>query len=352
MVQPRPARGRPLRPLRRRSARPSQLRPRQAPPREGADGGRAGADRGLGPAGRHRRVELRDARGRVRGMGRGELDRRDPLRPELPVRRAVPAAIAGRADRRPVRLGALHRASTWRRRGRPTTSSTRSPAASRIATRAGASRRRGFPGGSTRSCSRCRSAAATTASSGSSSPAASSATASRPSRSSRPSRTHRGENLRLLVKAQVERSRLDVILPLIEADERIELRLADEPWDEHLAAVAANDVSISPSRWEGLGLPLYEAVALGMPTIANDDPPMNEVVHRRRQRHPRPLASRRHGTLGDPGEAARHRRDDGGDRADRRAGRARAPAATAPSPRAGDHRWERTVAGLGELLDR
>jgi 1,2-diacylglycerol 3-alpha-glucosyltransferase len=85
-------------------------------------------------------------------------------------------------------------------------------------------------------------------------------------------------NLRLIVKAQVERSRLDEILPSIDADERIELRLADEPWHEHLAAIAANDVSISPSRWEGLGLPLYEAVAFGMPTITNDDPPMNEVI--------------------------------------------------------------------------
>lgn len=85
-------------------------------------------------------------------------------------------------------------------------------------------------------------------------------------------------NLRLIVKAQVERSRLDEILPSIAADERIELRLADEPWHEHLAQVAANDVSISPSRWEGLGLPLYEAVAFGMPTITNDDPPMNEVI--------------------------------------------------------------------------
>ena len=84
--------------------------------------------------------------------------------------------------------------------------------------------------------------------------------------------------LRLTVKAQVERSRLERIQPLVDADERIELRLADEPWDEHLAAIAAHDVSISPSRWEGLGLPLYEAIAFGMPTIANDDPPMNEVI--------------------------------------------------------------------------
>ena len=35
---------------------------------------------------------------------------------------------------------------------------------------------------------------------------------------------------------------------------------------------------LSPSRWEGLGLPLYEAIAFGMPTITNDAPPMNEVV--------------------------------------------------------------------------
>ena len=88
----------------------------------------------------------------------------------------------------------------------------------------------------------------------------------------------RGEHLRLVVKAQVERSRLERLLPLIEADQRIELRLADEPWEQHLAAIAANDVSISPSRWEGLGLPLYEAIAFGMPTICNDDPPMNEVI--------------------------------------------------------------------------
>src|SRR4029079_5624392 len=32
------------------------------------------------------------------------------------------------------------------------------------------------------------------------------------------------------------------------------------------------------SRWEGLGLFLYEAIAFGMPQITNDSPPMNEVV--------------------------------------------------------------------------
>ena len=163
-------------------------------------------------------------------------------------------------------------------------------------------------------------------------------------------RAARGEHLRLLVKAQVERSRLEVLLPMIEADPRIELRLADEPWHEHLAAIAANDVSISPSRWEGLGLPLYEAVAFGMPTIANDDPPMNEVVNdgingllvpshpdgaarsgipARRPDIAAMTAAIEH--VADPTALERLRRGTEASRA--------------------DHRWESTVAALGELLD-
>ncbi|MBA2765214.1 MAG: glycosyltransferase, partial [Thermoleophilaceae bacterium] len=35
---------------------------------------------------------------------------------------------------------------------------------------------------------------------------------------------------------------------------------------------------LAPSRWEGLGLHLFEATAFGMPIITNDNPPMNEVV--------------------------------------------------------------------------
>ena len=162
-------------------------------------------------------------------------------------------------------------------------------------------------------------------------------------------RAARGEHLRLLVKAQVERSRLEVLLPMIEADPRIDLRLADEPWHEHLAAIAANDVSISPSRWEGLGLPLYEAVAFGMPTIVNDDPPMNEVVADDVNgvlvpSHPDGTARSgipaRRPDIGamtaaieqvaDPTVLERLRRGTEASRA--------------------DHRWERTVAALGELI--
>ena len=159
----------------------------------------------------------------------------------------------------------------------------------------------------------------------------------------------RGENLRLIVKAQVDRSRLSRLQPLIDADERIELRLADEPWDEHLAAFAANDVSISPSRWEGLGLPLYEAIAFGMPTICNDDPPMNEVI------------SDGHNGLLVPSHP------DGEARSGIPAKRPDVPAMTAAIERIAEpdlldelrhgaeasreqFSWDRTVAALGELL--
>ena len=54
--------------------------------------------------------------------------------------------------------------------------------------------------------------------------------------------------------------------------------LEDLPTDEHLRLFASADVCVAPSRWEGLGLHLYESMALGLPVITNDAPPMNEVI--------------------------------------------------------------------------
>jgi 1,2-diacylglycerol 3-alpha-glucosyltransferase len=87
------------------------------------------------------------------------------------------------------------------------------------------------------------------------------------------------DRLRLLVKAQVERKQLRAAEDAARRDPRIELRLADEPTAAHLRAIASCDVCLSPSRWEGLGLPLYEAIAFGMPAVTNDAPPMNEAIH-------------------------------------------------------------------------
>jgi 1,2-diacylglycerol 3-alpha-glucosyltransferase len=84
-------------------------------------------------------------------------------------------------------------------------------------------------------------------------------------------------DIRLTVKAQVERQAKRLHRAAAE-DPRIEVILEDLPTDEHLRLFAAADVCLSPSRWEGLGLHLYEASAFGMPVITNDNPPMNEIV--------------------------------------------------------------------------
>jgi 1,2-diacylglycerol 3-alpha-glucosyltransferase len=83
--------------------------------------------------------------------------------------------------------------------------------------------------------------------------------------------------VRLIFKAQLER-RMNYLQKAAESDPRIVLVIDDMPTEEHLHLFASCDVCLGPSRWEGLGLFLYEAVAFGMPQITNDSPPMNEVV--------------------------------------------------------------------------
>jgi 1,2-diacylglycerol 3-alpha-glucosyltransferase len=85
------------------------------------------------------------------------------------------------------------------------------------------------------------------------------------------------ERFRLIVKAQVER-KAPKVARAAKRDRRIELITEDLPTDEHLRLFASADVSLAPSRWEGLGLHLYEALAFGVPTVVNDSPPMNEVI--------------------------------------------------------------------------
>ncbi len=90
-------------------------------------------------------------------------------------------------------------------------------------------------------------------------------------------RKAKGADLRLVVKAQVERG-VDSVRDAARKDERIEVIAEDLPTDEHLRLFASADACLAPSRWEGLGLHLFEATALGLPIVTNDNPPMNEVV--------------------------------------------------------------------------
>jgi 1,2-diacylglycerol 3-alpha-glucosyltransferase len=87
----------------------------------------------------------------------------------------------------------------------------------------------------------------------------------------------REPRLRLLLRGQVKR-KAGKLEEAAARDPRIELLLEDRPTAEHLQTFADCDVCLTPSRWEGLGLPLYEATAFGMPIITNDNPPMNEIV--------------------------------------------------------------------------
>jgi glycosyltransferase involved in cell wall biosynthesis len=81
----------------------------------------------------------------------------------------------------------------------------------------------------------------------------------------------------LIVKGQVERE-LGLLERGAARDGRVEVVLEDLPTDAHLRLFASADVCVAPSRWEGLGLHLYESMALGLPVIANDNPPINEVI--------------------------------------------------------------------------
>lgn len=87
----------------------------------------------------------------------------------------------------------------------------------------------------------------------------------------------RGDHLRLLIRGQVDR-KAGKLEKAAGGDPRVVIELEDRPTNEHLRQFASCHVCLSPSRWEGLGLPLYEAVAFGIPSITNDSPPMNEVV--------------------------------------------------------------------------
>jgi glycosyltransferase involved in cell wall biosynthesis len=157
--------------------------------------------------------------------------------------------------------------------------------------------------------------------------------------------------LRLVVKAQVERKQVRPVTEAAERDERIELRLEDLPTAAHLREIAGFDVCLAPARWEGLGLPLYEAIAFGQPAITNDAPPMNEAIHA--GVNGLLVSSVASGTAKsgipalDPDVAelreAIERLADDGLRAELAAG--------ALGVRDRERRWSATVEGIGELLE-
>jgi glycosyltransferase involved in cell wall biosynthesis len=157
------------------------------------------------------------------------------------------------------------------------------------------------------------------------------------------------ERLRLIIKGQTARKEKK-LAKAADSDSRIEILIEDQPTDQHLSFVAGCDVCLSPTRWEGLGLPLYEAIAFGQPTITNDNAPMNEAVLDGVNGFL--VSASVEGTARsgitswspDPGELAKamERIADDGARAELAAG--------ARELRDGERAWSRTVAGYAELL--
>ncbi len=158
------------------------------------------------------------------------------------------------------------------------------------------------------------------------------------------------ERLRLIIKGQTSRKE-GKLAKATDADSRIQVLISDQPTEEHLSFVAGCDVCLSPTRWEGLGLPLYESIAFGQPAITNDNAPMNEAVLDGVNGYL--VSATVEGTARsgitswspDPGELARaiERIADDSARAELASG--------ARELREGERAWSRTVAGFGELLD-
>ncbi|OHB35307.1 MAG: hypothetical protein A2Y09_06855 [Planctomycetes bacterium GWA2_39_15] len=84
--------------------------------------------------------------------------------------------------------------------------------------------------------------------------------------------------IKLIIKTQHEEKRDELIGHVDTSDPRIKIINGDISTQEYYNLFASCHVCLAPSRWEGLGLHLYEAVAFGMPIITNNNPPMSEIV--------------------------------------------------------------------------
>lgn len=78
----------------------------------------------------------------------------------------------------------------------------------------------------------------------------------------------------LIVYSQVQHGFRSTLTDDVEWPDTVDFRGAV---DSPAALYQEGDVFVLPSRWEGLGLQLFESQASGMPLITTDGPPMNEA---------------------------------------------------------------------------
>jgi len=65
----------------------------------------------------------------------------------------------------------------------------------------------------------------------------------------------------------------------VEDDPRIQQVEEDMSFEEYTAFFSSHHVCLTPTRWEGLGVWLFESIGFGQPVISTDIPPVNEIIH-------------------------------------------------------------------------
>ncbi len=89
----------------------------------------------------------------------------------------------------------------------------------------------------------------------------------------------RNPDIRLVLKSQNPiREYPDAVRYLISKNRNITVIDRDLSMSELIKLYKSCNVSLLPSKWEGIGIPFIESLSLGLPVITVDAPPMNEWV--------------------------------------------------------------------------
>jgi glycosyltransferase involved in cell wall biosynthesis len=96
---------------------------------------------------------------------------------------------------------------------------------------------------------------------------------------------HNRKNTSVVIEAFKQLDDKNTILTIVsqvdipvEEHPRITYVKRDLPEKELFELIADHHACLNPSKWQTIGIPIVEAMALGTPVITNDIPPMNEFV--------------------------------------------------------------------------
>jgi glycosyltransferase involved in cell wall biosynthesis len=92
-------------------------------------------------------------------------------------------------------------------------------------------------------------------------------------------RASRNVDASLIITSQKPLSEYpEVVRDIIRKNDKIKMMDGELEMKELIDLYRYCDASILPSKWEGIGIPFLESLAIGLPVITVDAPPMNEWV--------------------------------------------------------------------------